>query len=320
MTNHVTNAHHDKIITTALAHWGFEGASVQLAAARENTVYAVDHDGARYALRLHRIGYRDDAELVSELQWMDGLTSAGMNLPRPVPSSAGQFIHTIDGVSVDILTWLDGRPMRLGGSMIDHPDITAIYYQLGQSMATLHHVSDEWTPPANFTRARWDADGLMGEDPQWGRFWENPHLSALQIKQMKAFQADALRRLQAHPEWDFGLIHADLVPDNVLIHHHNGQDKLYMIDFDDSGFGYRLFDLATTLHHAARTDNYDAYHHALLAGYQDRRALDLDGLRLFQAIRALSYVGWIIPRVHEDGGTDRTKRFIQEAMTWMDAV
>ena len=311
---------HNQIIAKALRQWGFDNAHVQLAAARENTVYAVDHDQKRFALRLHRIGYRDEAELASELLWMDALGKAGMNLPQPLPSTVHKFSHIIDGVFVDMLTWLDGRPMRNNGVMIDHPDVAGLYFQLGHAMAELHVLSDQWTPSSEFKRVYWDQYGLLGANPIWGKFWDNPNLTPHQIKQITAFQSDAIRTLSTHPELDFGLIHADLVPDNVLIHHRGRKDEIYLIDFDDSGFGYRLFDLATTLHHAARMDNYEEYRTALLAGYQDKRDIDLSCLPLFQAIRALSYIGWIIPRAHEEGGMERTKRFINEAMMWMDAV
>ena len=46
----------------ALAPWGFQDAVCTLAAARENHVYQVQLDGRSFALRLHRPGYRTDAE------------------------------------------------------------------------------------------------------------------------------------------------------------------------------------------------------------------------------------------------------------------
>ncbi len=33
------------------------------------------------------------------------------------------------------------------------------------------------TLPADFTRPAWDIDGLTGDAPFWGRFWEHPALS-----------------------------------------------------------------------------------------------------------------------------------------------
>lgn len=36
-------------------------------------------------------------------------------------------------------------------------------------------------------------------------------------------------------------------------------------------------------------------------------------LGMFLALRAVSYVGWIITRLDEDGGRDRSKRMISDA-------
>ena len=45
---------------------------------------------------------------------------------------------------------------------------------------------------------------------------------------------------------DYGLIHADSVRDNMLV---DKSGKVSLIDFDASGYGFRLFDIATLLIH-----------------------------------------------------------------------
>ncbi|MBN8194820.1 hypothetical protein JI667_22230, partial [Bacillus sp. NTK074B] len=59
------------LVDRALGLWGMDGADHRLFAARENEVHQVRHAGATYALRVHRAGYRTDAELQSELEMMD---------------------------------------------------------------------------------------------------------------------------------------------------------------------------------------------------------------------------------------------------------
>ena len=46
----------------------------------------------------------------------------------------------------------------------------------------------------------------------------------------------------------FGLIHGDLVPENILIH----AARLRIIDFDDAGFGWHMFELASSLYFIRR--------------------------------------------------------------------
>ena len=108
---------------------------------------------------------------------------------------------------------------------------------------------------------------------------------------------------------DTGLIHADLVRENILL---DGA-ALRFVDFDDGGFGYRLFDLATTLFKTLPEPDYQDLRRALLDGYLGERALCLDDIDLFLALRATSYLGWIVPRMAEPGARARSQRFLAAA-------
>ena len=177
-------------------------------------------------------------------------------------------------------------------------------------MARLHLISDAWGPPASFQRCAWDLDGLLGEEPLWGRFWENPALSGTESGLYLDFRRQATADLARHAlQLDYGLLHADLVSANVLVDGAN----LALIDFDDGGFGFRLFELATSLvkHHAE--PEFANLRCALIAGYQAVRPLDVRKLDLFLAIRAASYVGWNISRIDEAGAATRNQRFINTA-------
>lgn len=298
------------VVETALAQWGFDGAACRLVAARENKVYRVDHGGDAFALRLHRPGYCSEAELRSELQWMAAADAGGLHVPAPVPSGAGAFLHMIDGVAVDVLRWLEGQPLGKTGVPLELDDRTGPFRAIGREMARLHEVSDAWTPPADFTRRRWDRDGLLGEAPVWGRFWDNPTLTpedrALFLRLREVATAELAAREAA---LDYGLIHADLVRENLLI----DGDRVNLIDFDDSGFGFRLFDIATTLLRNRMEPDFETLKAALLDGYLSVRDIDLAALDLFVVLRAATYVGWIISRRTEDGAAARNARYIDTA-------
>ncbi|UWQ79878.1 phosphotransferase [Leisingera sp. S132] len=297
-------------VTASLSLWGMQGAQTRLIATRENQVYRVDHAGRAYALRLHRPGYRTDAELWSELQWMNAAAEGGLHVPAPIPSASGAFLHVADGIQVDVLTWLSGAPIGQTGADLDTADRNALFYGIGREMARLHAVSDRWTLPEGFSRWSWDREGLLGEDPLWGRFWENPSMTKEDRALFLALRSEAnaeLQRLEGN--LDYGLIHADLVRENVMAE----GDKLQLIDFDDSGFGFRLFDLATTLLKNMRETDYPALRDALIAGYMSVRVIDLGALDLFILLRSATYAGWIINRMDEPGSKVRNQRFIGTA-------
>ena len=294
-----------EVASRALSRWGMADASAMLVAERENRVYRVDRPGGkRAALRLHRRNFRSDAELLSELQWMEVLAEGGLAVPSPISSNRGNLHETVDGYQVDMLSWLDGAPLT--------PPVGAeTFCALGRAMARMHDLSDAWTPPSGFSRWSWDGDGLLGEAPVWGRFWENPALSTGQAAVLGEARARARTLLAAVGDsLDFGLIHADLVRENVLL----GGGRIGFIDFDDGGFGFRLFELATTLLANGGEADYPILEKALIDGYKSVRDLDVTHLRLFLMLRALTYVGWIVPRLDEPGGEARCRRFIDRAM------
>ena len=202
------------------------------------------------------------------------------------------------------------------GEPLGTDDRPGLFRAIGREMARLHTVSDDWTPPPTFTRCAWDRDGLLGDSPLWGRFWENPSLTPgqrahfLQVRELADAELAGMENAL-----DYGLIHADLVRENIMV----DGDRLQLIDFDDAGFGFRLFDLATTLIKNRPEPDYPDLKAALIDGYRSQRPIDTDALDLFLLLRALTYMGWIIPRMDEDGSAQRNRRFISVALQLSEA-
>ena len=231
-------------------------------------------------------------------------------VPKPVAARDGRYLHVLQGRQVDVLEWLPGRPLGATETGIDHDDRTSVFHRLGREMARLHSVSDAWAPPKEFSRWSWDRNGLVGDAPLWGPFWENPTLASNDSAMLRTFRTVADQTLaKIEGDLDFGLIHADLVRENVMV----DGDRMWLIDFDDAGFGFRLFDIATTLLKNLHEPDFDQLKHALLSGYQSVRPLDTTHLDLFMALRAATYVGWIVPRLHDDGADIRNARFLETA-------
>ena len=93
----------------------------------------------------------------------------------------------------------------------------------------------------------------------------------------------------------YGLIHADFNLDNMLL----DGERVIPLDFDDCGFGWHLFDLATvwTIYHGS--DLAEAIRAGVVEGYRRERDLpdeELAHLPLFELARAFSYLGWVHTR------------------------
>jgi Ser/Thr protein kinase RdoA (MazF antagonist) len=299
-------------LTSALARWPLKVSTCSLAAQRENSVYRVtDERGAEFALRIHRHGYRNADEIRSELQWMAELEREGLCVPRPVASRRGSYIEEVDGQLVSVLSWLSGVPMGRVATPLKISDRLSTFWRLGAAMAKLHVISDRWPRPENFKRPSWGIDGLTGDEPYWGRYWENPALEADERKLIVAARDEARNTLLQHNDTlDFGLIHADLVRENVLL---EGNDVKF-IDFDDCGTGFRLFDIATSLIKNMQEPDYAELRQALLDGYCSTRPIEVDLLPVFLVLRAFTYLGWIIPRMDESGAAARNERNISVSL------
>ena len=301
----------NELVVKALPFWGMENAQFDLIAARENQVFRIDHNGESFAMRVHRKDLRTDTEIWSELKLMGAAANGGLHVPTPVLSHTKDYLCVVDGIQIDVLTWLDGQPLGKTGHALEFSDRSGLLHNIGREMARLHNITDAWTLPDGFTRSAWDRDGLLGETPVWDRFWDNPTLSTTDRDLLIETRNLANRHLkEVEDSLDYGLIHADLVRENIMLI----GDKVQLIDFDDAGFGFRLFDLATTLVKNLDEHDYPALRQALMTGYRSQRKIETDTLDLFILLRSFTYVGWIISRTHEEGSRTRSQRFIKTAV------
>lgn len=213
------------------------------------------------------------------------------------------------GQHASLLTWLSGRPLGKTGMPLAVPDRVGTFKRFGRLIAELHTAADNWTPPQTIKRQAWDIDGLLGPDPQWGRFWENPSLTMRQKDVLLQAREKLRSHLSSH-DFDIGLIYADLVCENILI----DGDAIQIIDFDDFGPGYRLQDLATALVKFEAEPDFADLREALSSGYESLRPLDRRNIDTFLLIRHLSYVGWIVPRLEGEDGQRRCQHFIDNVM------
>ncbi len=290
----------------ALTEWGIVGGDPKVIKIRENAVFRVTAaDGQDAVLRVHRHGYHTDAALRSELIWMEALRAEGIDVPGVIPTSAGGLFTTVgvDGVpeprQVDMLTWMAGEPF---GTIEEglNPAITDIrkaFNGVGQLTARLHNQATAWRLPEGFARHAWDTDGLVGPTPLWGRFWEYAGLNAAQRRLLETARHRVRDDLIAYGQaaQRYGMIHADLNLDNMLL----DGERVVLLDFNDAGFGWHLFDFATIWTLFRGADYFETMRASVIEGYRRERNLpdeEVARLPLFDLARAFTYLGWIHTR------------------------
>lgn len=290
----------------ALSHFPVKVGKVELIAVSENVTFRVidEPDGQAVVLRLHRPGYHSLEALDSERLWTSALIDAGIPVPRAISAMDGRYYVPVTVRSsgeerfAGMLGWTNGE--LLSDVIARAPGTNRLrdyFEQLGAILAAMHTQSSAWRPPPGFTRHHLDIEGLMGEAPFWGRFWEHPVLTeaerTLLLETREKIRGALLRYGTASDR--YSVIHADLHSGNVLI----DEGRLTVIDFDDTGFGWHMYDVAVALKHQHGGPLYPVVRDALLRGYRSVRALSAGHeamLEMFLLIRGMAVIGWLFQR------------------------
>jgi Ser/Thr protein kinase RdoA (MazF antagonist) len=289
----------------ALTAFPIDPVDLALVSLAENVTFKVtDRGGGAYVLRLHRPGYHTLDELVSERAWIRGLAEAGIDVPSGVLAHDGRdYVPvTIEATGerryAGLLRWTEGRLLsHVLAETRDDKVVEGSFAQLGALTAAMHNQASAWRLPPGFARHALDADGLMGDAPHWGPFWEHRSLSAGErslLLQTRARLHETLSKLSREPAV-YSLIHADMHPGNILV----DGDRLVVIDFDDAGFGWHQYDIAVVLTYWQGKPNSAAIECAFLDGYRATRPIPDEALALipmFRLIRWMASIGWFHQR------------------------
>jgi Ser/Thr protein kinase RdoA (MazF antagonist) len=181
-----------------------------------------------------------------------------------------------------------------GGSAAE-PALTAAHFaELGEITARMHRHARKWDRPAWFTRFSWDYAAAFGDQARWGRWQDGigvgPPEHAI-LSRLDHALRDRLRAVGSGPE-RYGLVHADTRLANLLVH----DGAVSVIDFDDAGFSWYLYDLGTSVSFFEHEPQVPGLVDAWLRGYRragELSAADEAEIWTFIMFRRLLLVAWI---------------------------
>jgi Ser/Thr protein kinase RdoA (MazF antagonist) len=287
----------ERLAQAALEHYALPaGATVTLVNVSENATYRVDAGARRYALRVHREGYHSRQAIASELAWVMALRRDGAAVtPVPVGGRDGVLIQTVEHEllprprDVVLFEWEDG----IEPSETEH-DLTAPFEILGEIAARMHRHAMSWRRPPGFERHRWDFATSIGERPHWGRWRDGMGMTPERIDlvgRTVELIGERLARFGQH-EHRFGLVHCDMRLANLLI---DGA-VTKVIDFDDCGFSWYLYDCATTVSFFEHRPEVPRLLAAWVRGYRRINELPAEDEReiwTFVMLRRILLIAWI---------------------------
>jgi Ser/Thr protein kinase RdoA (MazF antagonist) len=302
----------------ALESFPVDPINVELVKISENITFRVtlSDDETDYVLRLHRPGYNSIEELISERLWVGALKEAGSVVQDSLLTREGNQFELIDIPGTNeqryagMTTWLGGTPLSdFLETSSGKAQRARLFRCIGEIAATIHNQSTGWSEPEGFTRRHLNLEGLLGDAPFWGRFWEHADLTIAEANLLLRTRDRCSASLSAYGETPetFSLIHADLHADNIIYNSDEpGLIDLGLIDFDDSVYGWHMYDIASALIEETTAQDREVIQAALLDGYRDNRSLarrDEDMLPDFLLIRGMAIIGWYHQRPEHFGST-----------------
>lgn len=287
----------DGVVEEALSQYDFsDSTTVSLVNVSENTTYRI-HDpqtGRTAALRIHRPNYHTAADIESELLWLDALRQDGVvEPPTALSTRDGRRLTTID---------VDGSPPRHvvafewmpGEAPSPDGDLSPSFEVLGSLAAQMHLHGQSWVRPEGFSRYTCDYDAALGPRAMWGR-WQDGLGLGPQERQILTRADEQIRQHLLTYGKDpsrFGLSHNDLRLANLLI----DGDHVHVIDFDDCGFSWFLYDFATAVSFIEDDPRVGDLMVAWLHGYRSHRPLTSEDAAIIPTLillRRLLLVGWV---------------------------
>ena len=271
----------------------------------ENTTFRVDATAPggreRFLLRVHRPARHgrdvDSAAAIgSELDWLTALRAdTDLLVPEPFRTTEGNLTTVVRSKDVpeprvcSVLRWMDGRARTAAPRPVH-------LHRLGSVIARLHNHASQWRAPPGFVRIRWDWETFFGDTMVYGGINAADVWDLLPGDLRRKFDRVASRMKRVMMQLGdgpgkVGLIHADLHLGNALF----CRDDVMVIDFDDCGFGYWLYDIAVSLWELRHRNDYEQLRAALLEGYAQQRpppSGDLAYLDDFIAARDVAFGLW----------------------------
>ncbi|QYX55978.1 phosphotransferase [Roseovarius sp. SCSIO 43702] len=290
--------HLGEMAQAALPLWDAvpEGATARLFNVAENATYLVEGAGGfRAVLRIHRENYHSRRAIECELAWLEALGASGVvTTPGFYPGRNGDPIQTGRAEGLDAPRHMVLFHFVEGTAPDERGDLTPGFEELGAIAARCHAHVLHWEKPARFERLTWDAEAVFGPRATWGDWRDAPEVTGEIREVLERVEQRVRARLDAfgRPPDRFNLIHADMRLANLLV----DEGGTRLIDFDDCGWGWFLYDFAAAISFIEDDPRIPAIKAAWVRGYRSVRDLspgEEAEIDTFVMLRRMALLAWI---------------------------
>ena len=256
--------------------FGIEASTIEHVGGFENIIYQGMIGQRPVVMRISNNLHRSEAQLYSELHWVEYLKDRGANVCGPFKSHTGNLVETIQ---VEDTYLFFSVFEKAPGKMIDirtERHNTKLFEGWGRATGKLHRLTQDYQRPAGLV-SREDNVDLFDKTfaltiPQ------EPNLLT-RVGEITAY----IRSLPNTPDW-YGLIHSDIHAYNFFYH----EEELYIFDFDDCCYFPFASDIAIPLYYTtwardlttqeARDEFGNRFIRSFLTGYLEEHPLTKEQL------------------------------------------
>ncbi len=288
--------HLERLANASLPLWPVPaGARARLINVSENATYLVEAEGFRSILRIHRPAYHSRRGIGQELAWSQALAASGLvETPPPIAGVNGDLVQEGHAEGLPEPRLMVMFAFAPGRQPDENEDLTAPFERLGAIAARTHLHSQAWAKPEPLERLVWDAAAVFGPQANWGNWRDAPNVTPEIGAVLEEAEALVCRRLAAFGKGPdrYGLVHADMRLANLLIE----GERTTLIDFDDCGLGWFLYDFATGVSFMEDHPQVPALRRAWVKGYRSVRPLsDAEEAEIdtFVMLRRMALLAWI---------------------------
>lgn len=305
--------------------------SISLLHRSENVTFLLSGTGGKplEVMRVARTGYHTAEEIQAEIQWLDKLAEDGARhrMIRTAPVIRNEKGGPLTPARSDGQTYVCIVFGYLkGASPEPRRDETACsdFFQVGQIAAALHIQTMEWKESAFAVRPHWDYEHMVGRTGLFGDWRVCGELNQREHDFLERMCGMIKGRLERYGrnQRNYGLIHSDLRAANLL----KDGSVIQVIDFDDCGFGWHLYDLAASVSFIEDDERVPQWIEAWLKGYQTMLPLekrDLAEIPAFILARRIQLLAWIFSHDDSDpvkslypGFAEETVKLAEKCRQW----
>lgn len=317
------------MVNDALPLWGLSSKSkAKLICLSENATYMAADPvlGQEIIIRVQRNDYSSKDAIRSEMAWVKALYDEKIILTaKPIQLISGGYVAEAQTSSGEKRMMVAFEKLPGSEPNLKQNDLPHWFEVIGEITAKMHIHAKKWSRPDWFTRRVWDYDGIVGENAFWGDWHKDKDLSESDLKTIGR-TLDSVKQIMDEygiNDENFGVIHSDCRATNLLV----DGDKLQVIDFDDMGFGWYLFDFAASLSFMEQSKLAPELMKAWVKGYEKIKKLsdyEKSLLPTISIMRRIELMNWCnthseVPFAHENR-LDVTKETVRLCNMYLDGV